>query len=644
VNKVAYIDLTCQKETKCKQLKVIFPLGKNMKSKKITVLDEIKVNTNEKISFDKKLKIVYTLAKEDFEIIEKVKNKEFEPKKIFNLKLKAEEAAKQSEIKELISYPLIKKNLAYNLPHQQQGALRILRDLDGRALLADEVGLGKTITAGMVLKECIVRGFVRRALILTPPSLVNQWKEELSTKFELNFEEVNKESEWENSKLAIASIDKVKNFNTKTNEFKHSKAHEIYWDIIIIDEAHKLKDKNTFRWKFVDRLQKKRLLLLTATPFQNDLIELYNLLSLLRRGHLGTISEFRANFLINGNERQPLNPRELKRKLSEVMIRRRRDEAKGIKYMKRIPRIQSVILTWAEKTAYEEVSDLLLVHYFDFNGNPINTNLAAHSILPKITSSSKSSIEFLENLIANPKYHTTTQDIAKGIVEEFKRINQDTKIDKLIELVNEINQRDKGTKILLYTKHPATLKYISEILRKQKFKITEFRGGLTNDEKSKRIKEFKEKSQILVSTETGAEGLNFQFCNNLINYDLPWNPMAVEQRIGRLDRIGQKKNIFVYSLATKDTMEEHVVDLIINKMCCIGLVMGELPIILFNMGLDSSGKSGSSKVEEKLMNAFLDSKNNLNRFANEIEKVGEEINKGIKDYERTKKYTSELLD
>ena len=289
----------------------------------------------------------------------------------------------------------------------------------------------------------------------------------------------------------VASIDKVKNFNTKTNEFKHSKAHEIYWDIIIIDEAHKLKDKNTFRWKFVDRLQKKRLLLLTATPFQNDLIELYNLLSLLRRGHLGTISEFRANFLINGNERQPLNPRELKRKLSEVMIRRRRDEAKGIKYMKRIPRIQSVILTWAEKTAYEEVSDLLLVHYFDFNGNPINTNLAAHSILPKITSSSKSSIEFLENLIANQKYHTTTQDIAKGIVEEFKRINQDTKIDKLIELVNEINQRDKGTKILLYTKHPATLKYISEILRKQKFKITEFRGGLTNDEKSKRIKEFK---------------------------------------------------------------------------------------------------------------------------------------------------------
>jgi SNF2 family DNA or RNA helicase len=301
-------------------------------------------------------------------------------------------------------------------------------------------------------------------------------------------------------------------------------------------------------------------------------------------------------------------------------------------------------LTWDEKRIYDQIADLLLVHYFDFNGNPISTNLATYSILPKITSSSRSSREFLENLIANPKYHKDTQDIAQDIVDQMKLMVQDTKITKLIELVNEINRKNKGTKILLYTKHPATLKYISENLRKQNFKVTEFKGGLTNDEKSKRIAEFKGDTQILVSTETGAEGLNFQFCNNIINYDLPWNPMAVEQRIGRLDRIGQTKNIFVYNLATKGTMEEHVVDLIINKMCCIGLIMGELPIILFNMGLDSNGKSGSNKFEEKIMNAFLDSKNNLKRFASEIDKVGSEINKGIKEYEQTKKYTSELLD
>lgn len=614
------------------------------KEKKPESLEKFPSSFNEKVYYEDNLKIVEALPKQDIDIIEKVKNKYFEAKEILDLKLKAEEAAKQSEIKELISYPMIKNNLAYNLPHQQEGALRILRDLDGRALLADEVGLGKTITAGMVLKECIVRGFVRKALILTPPSLVNQWKDELATKFNLNFKEINKENEWENTELAIASIDRVKNFNTKTNEFKHTKAHEIYWDIIIIDEAHKLKDKKTFRWRFVDKLQKKRLLLLTATPFQNDLIELYNLLSLLRRGHLGTISEFRSNFLVDGNERRPLNPIELKRKLSEVMVRRRRDEAKGIKYMKRIPRIQSVDLSWYEKRAYEEVVDLLFMHYLDFNGIPINTVLATHSILPKITSSSMSSIEFLENLISGTKYHTSTKEIAKKILQHFKSLTKDSKLEKLKELILEINERDKGTKILLYTKHPATLKYISETLKKQKFEITEFRGGLSPDEKTKRINEFKEKTQIMISTETGSEGLNLQFCSNIINYDLPWNPMAVEQRIGRLDRIGQKKDIFVYNLATKGTMEEHVVDLIINKMCCIGLIMGELPIILFNMGLDSNGVSGASKFEEKIMAAFLDSKNNLSRFASEIDKVGNEINKGIKEYEQTKKYTSELLD
>ncbi len=599
---------------------------------------------NEKTSYDGDLKIVETLSKDDLNILEKIKNKHFEPREVLNIKLNSVEAAKQSEIKELISYPLIKKNLAFNLPHQQEGALKILRDLDGRALLADEVGLGKTITAGMVLKECIVRGFVRKALILTPPSLVNQWKEELTTKFNLNFKEINKENEWKNTPLAIASIDRVRNFNSKTNEFQHKNAHELYWDIIIIDEAHKLKNKKTFRWKFVDKLQKKRLLLLTATPFQNDLIELYNLLSLLRRGHLGTISEFRSNFVKNGNERHPLNPQELKRKLSEVMVRRRRDEAKGISYMKRIPRIQSVELSCNEKQAYEEVVDLLFMHYLDFNGIPINTVLAAHSILPKITSSSRSSMEFLENLIKNSKYHTSTIEAANKILNHFKSITEDSKLEKLIELITEINQRNKGTKILIYTKHPATLRYISYTLKKQKFNITEFKGGLTPDEKSKRIKEFKEKNQIMISTETGSEGLNLQFCSNIINYDLPWNPMVVEQRIGRLDRIGQKKNIFVYNLATKGTMEEHIVDLIINKMCCIGLIMGELPIILFNMGLDSNGNSGTSKFEEKIMTAFLDSKNNLTRFADEIDKVGNEINKGIREYERAKKYTSELLD
>ena len=223
-------------------------------SKKQPLKQEISKNFNEKVYFEKDLKIIESFSKEDDEVLKKVQKKHFEDRKVFDLRLRAEEIAKSSEIKELISYPSIKKRLEFNLPHQQEGALRILRDMDGRALLADEVGLGKTITAGMVLKECIARGFVKRALILTPPSLVSQWQEELDSKFELKFKNIENEKEWENTEFAIASIDKIRNFNVKTNTFKHSMAHDIYWDIIIIDEAHKLKDKKTYRWRFVDRL------------------------------------------------------------------------------------------------------------------------------------------------------------------------------------------------------------------------------------------------------------------------------------------------------------------------------------------------------------------------------------------------------
>jgi SNF2 family DNA or RNA helicase len=188
------------------------------------------------------------------------------------------------------------------------------------------------------------------------------------------------------------------------------------------------------------------------------------------------------------------------------------------------------------------------------------------------------------------------------------------------------------------------LRYIVEKLKPMNLKIVEFVGGMDREGKTEIIKQFKESADMLISTETGAEGLNFQFCNNLINYDLPWNPMTVEQRIGRLDRIGQKKDIKIWSLATKGTMEEHIVDLIINKMCCVGLVIGELPIILFNLGLDSYGDAGLSKIEEKLMNCFIDSKNNLEIFACEVDKIGKMIEQGIKKYEENKEVNKNLLD
>ncbi len=579
---------------------------------------------------------------DDNDLLEKIEHKEFESSEMLDLKVNAEEISQETQISEIISYASISKNIEYDLPHQKEGALKILRDLNGTALLADEVGLGKTITAGIVLKECIERGIINNALILTPPSLVDQWVAELKTKFELDFKIIENEEDWGTAKFAIASIDRVKNFNKKQKEFKHKRAHEINWDLLMVDEAHKLKDRATMRWEFVDKIPKKRFLILTATPFQNDLLELYNLLHLLKRGHLGTIKEFKKKFLNRGNKRHPLNPHELKAKLDEIMIRRRRDQT-IVKYMKRIPKIVAVEMTAEEKEAYDSMCDLLKTKYFKANGNEMNGRLIIFAILPKITSSSKSAIESLTNIANGEKYHNKTRALASVILEKYKNLKVDSKINKLVEIVKEIYDRDKQSKILIYTRHPTTLRYIVETLRPFNLKIVEFIGGLDREEKTRRIKEFKESADILISTDTGAEGLNFQFCANLINYDLPWNPMAVEQRIGRLDRIGQKKDMNIYSLATKDTMEEHVVDLIINKMCCIGMVIGELPIILFNLGLDAQGRTGTAKIEEMLMNAFINSKNNLNKFARGVDKIAKMVEEGIEEYSNSKKENEELL-
>lgn len=279
------------------------------------------------------------------------------------------------------------------------------------------------------------------------------------------------------------------------------------------------------------------------------------------------------------------------------------------------------------------------------------------AILPKITSSSKSAIESLERIVSDEIYHDSTRAFAQKILDSYAKLKVDSKIEKLVEVVKEIRDRlvsvstssetNEGLseKILIYTRHPTTLRYIVEKLAPFNLKIVEFMGGLDREEKTKRINEFKfGGADVLISTDTGAEGLNFQFCRNLINYDLPWNPMSVEQRIGRLDRIGQKREIYVYSLATKDTMEEYVVDLIINKMCCVGLVIGELPIILFNLGIDGEGEYGKNKIEERLMMSFIDSKNNLDLFAKDVAGITKIVDKGIREYREMEEKNKKMLD
>jgi SNF2 family DNA or RNA helicase len=195
--------------------------------------------------------------------------------------------------------------------HQLDVVKRVTGSMGGRAILADEVGLGKTIEAGVILKEYLARGMVRRGLILVPASLLLQWKDELTEKLNIGVTIGSRPGTWDNA-LVLASLDTAK---------KPENAREIWgygYDILIVDEAHRLKTSTTLNWQFVNRIRKRFLLLLTATPVQNELKELYNMVNLLKPGQLRTYQRFKREFMLD--KRTPKNPVELKRLLDPILM------------------------------------------------------------------------------------------------------------------------------------------------------------------------------------------------------------------------------------------------------------------------------------------------------------------------------------
>lgn len=171
------------------------------------------------------------------------------------------------------------------LDHQVEAAEQVIETMNGRAILADEVGLGKTIEAGLILKEYMIRGLVKNALILVPASLVSQWVKELNEKFYIPAVAHRKNYSWDQN-IIISSLDTAKRSPHR------EKILDIDYDFILIDEAHKLKNHKTKNYEFVRSLKKKYCLLLTATPVQNQLIEIFNLISILKPGHLGNYESF----------------------------------------------------------------------------------------------------------------------------------------------------------------------------------------------------------------------------------------------------------------------------------------------------------------------------------------------------------------
>ncbi|MBE3576712.1 MAG: DEAD/DEAH box helicase [Limnochordales bacterium] len=465
-------------------------------------------------------------------------------------------------------------------PHQLETAWRVVTELGGRALLADEVGLGKTVEAGLILKEYQLREGLRRILILVPASLVWQWYRELLDKFGLQPILQRTTFDWHRDGVIIASLDTAK--RPEHREILHS----LEWDLVIVDEAHRLKNMQTHNWQLVNRLPKRYLLLLTATPVQNNLRELFSLLHLLHPGRLGTWASFRRRYL--EDERTPKDPAALKELLAAVMIRHRHGPETVTLPPRYVYRID-VHLRPDERELYESVAGWVRRIYRE------RGRLDAHvfSLLTlerELCSSPAAAALTLARLTrvdaGDPRVITALQVLL--------RQGFGSKLQALVRLIRSLNRQ-----LIVFTEYVATQAQILGALRQAGIVAFPFDGSMSPSRKEWVRRSFQQKGQVLVCTEAGGEGINFQFCNTLINYDLPWNPMRVEQRIGRLHRLGQTRPVEIYNLVTTGTIEEHIFYLLHEKIRLFQSVVGELGGIL-------GDPSGLKEFQGSLMRILVD--------------------------------------
>lgn len=522
------------------------------------------------------------LARGFKQIVSELRAKRFDSWAWYSLANKADELmVSQQQTTELLAIEYLKERwkqvgvVPYR--HQLQTARRVIFEMQGQAILADEVGLGKTIEAGLILKEYLLRGLAKKVLILTPASLLWQWYHELYEKFGISAGIQRSEWDWTYSDILIASLDTAK------REPHASQITGIPYDLIIIDEAHKLKNSSTQGYRFVNSIQKKYCLMLTATPIQNDLKELYNLIGLIKPGQLGSYRSFKDRFI--KDKRTPKNPQELKGLLSQVMVRNRRDEG-TIQFTDRKVHPIVVSLTPREQELYNKVTQFVKER---------SRQTGLQNILPLITLQREVCSTFLataltlEKMMLNmePDLLTQVADLLKALAD----VKQNSKCDALERLVSELDD-----KIIIFTEFKASQEYIRYRLEKAGYSTLAFDGTLSRGKKQWIRHMFQKEAQILVSTESGGEGLNFQFCNQVVNFDLPWNPMRLEQRIGRVHRLGQSRDVHIFNLLTKDTIEEHIMYLLHQKINMFETIIGELDAILLHLNLGKSFESEIMKI------------------------------------------------
>lgn len=539
-------------------------------------------------------------------------------------------------------------------PHQVKAAHQILTSYDHRYLIGDEVGLGKTIEAAIVIQELAARGQADRVLIVAPAPLTTQWQEELREKFDTNYVIYDRdyveakrdaypaENVWSHEDRIITSIDFAKQDDVRSA----LKNVQEEWDIALFDESHHLTARRegkrgidrTDRYKVGEAVSETSdgLLFLTGTPHNGKRDQFYFMISLLDP------YRFRDEHDVN------------KEGLKDLMIRRLKDKMYNKDGTPMFPEknIQTlpVEFTPQERELYEDITEYITEHYNlasqeenDAAGfamvlyqkrlvssiyaiqqslrNRMESIKAGGADLGDLSELTKS---LLDEYRDNPELLTEAQrerveeelgaaaasgdpdkieqelEMVRDLYNQAKAIKVDSKAERLREYVDGILEEDPDEKILIFTEYTDTLEY----LKGQVFgdrDIAEIYGDLSQTQRQQQFEKFEGPANVMLATDAAREGLNLQFAHIMVNYDLPWNPTRIDQRIGRLHRYGQDETVEIRNLFFKDTRESIILERLLEKIDeieeTLGMSSDVLGLVLEDVDLEEQIMSALARGE-----------------------------------------------
>lgn len=527
------------------------------------------------------------------------------------------------------------------LPHQLHVLNRAMETNNIRYILADEVGLGKTIEAGMIIRELKSRGLVSRILVVCPTGLVTQWASEMQEKFHEKFQVIlpsdydtirrltDNDDVYGQFDQVISPMDSIKPIEKhagwseeKVEKYNEERIYSIInsgWDLIIIDEAHRVAGSSgeVARYKLGNLLAQASpyLLLLSATPHNGKTEPFLRLIRLLDADAFpnakSIVREQVAPFLIRTEKREAIDNN------GNLLFKNRITHLVTISWDDRnnlqrelYEMVSSYVAKTYNKALRNRKKNMCLIFLLIIMQRMVTSSTAAirqslerrlNVLLEQRTCVGNLREEDLDELNIEDGVEDAIEAISLDMeleIEELKQIislakqaqfqNQDAKVEPLLNEIDAILSEDRTQKVIIFTEFVATQTYLQELLVNRGYTVTILNGGMSIDERNAAMQEFKTSTSIFISTDAGGEGLNLQFANIIINYDLPWNPMKIEQRCGRVDRIGQQRDVHIYNFIVGETVENRVREVLEEK----------LSVILKEMGVDKYSDVLDSEVAE----------------------------------------------